>query len=157
MNETTLSVINLMPSGKDQVARFVRNIKNEILANDKNPLPILVQLKYMEKTIGEILKDEDIDNHFLNEFLLYDKDEKVEIDGAVLRSGEVGTKYDYKASGDSIWNDLDKQITELTEKRKQREKFLITIPLEGTVDPGTGLYITRPPKSSKSKVLVTIK
>lgn len=154
--ETAISTISVLPSGKLEVAQFVRKIKSEILANDKNPLPILIQLKYAEKTIKEILTDDDIDNHFLKEFLLYDKDEKVIVNGAELRAGETGTKYDYNATGDSKWIDLDKQIAELTDKRKQREKFLCALPDEGTVDPETGLYITRPPKSSKTKVIVKI-
>lgn len=155
---TTLSVINLMPSGKEQVSSFVRTIKSEILANDKNPLPILVQLKYAERTIAEILKDDEIDDHFLKEFQLYNKDENVIVNGAELRQGETGSKYLYADSGDPVWNDLNSQIEELTKKRKEREKFLINIPYDnGVVDPETGLFITRPPKTSKTKVIVTLK
>jgi hypothetical protein len=155
--ETTLSVINTLPSGKEQVTSFVRMFKSELLEGTKKPLPVLVQLKYAEATIKEILSDKEIDNCFLKEFLLYDKDEKVEIQGASLRCQEVGTKYDYKASGDLQWIELDEQITKLTEQRKEREKFLITIPLEGVTDEKTGLYITRPSKSSTTKVVVTLK
>lgn len=155
--ETTLSVINLLPSGKEQLASFVKSFKNEILANNTDPLKILVQLKYAEKTIAEILKDEDIDNHFLNEFVLYDKKEKVTINGATLSQSEVGVKYDYLASGDPVWSDLNKQIEALTEKRKEREKFLQNIPYDnGVVDGESGLFITRPPKSSKTKVKVIL-
>ena len=107
--ETTLSVISQLPEGKAQVAQFVRTLKSEILANDRNPLPILVQLKYAEKTIAEILKDDDIDNHFLNEFLLYDKDEKVIVNGATLSVSEVGVKYDFSGCGDQVYNDLIKE------------------------------------------------
>lgn len=155
--ETTLSVINTLPSGKEQVVNFVRALKNEILANDKNPLPILVQLKYAEKTIAEVLKDEEIDYHFLKEFLLFGKDEKVIVNGAELRQSEIGVKYNYAETGDLVWSDLNKQIETLTEKRKEREKFLQNIPYDkGTVDPDTGLFITRPPKSSKTKVIVKL-
>jgi hypothetical protein len=155
--ETTLSVINLLPSGKEQVAKFVRAFKDEILANNTDPLKSLVQLKYAEKTIAEILKDDEIDYHFLKEFLLYDKDEKVIVNGATLTQSEVGVKYKYPDCGDPVWNDLNKQIEELTEKKKEREKFLQNIPYDkGTVDPDTGLFITRPPKSSKTKVVVKL-
>lgn len=155
--ETTLSVINLLPSNKEQVKVFSASLKNEILANDKKPLPILVQLKFIEKVIADILKDEEIDYHFLKEFLLYDKDEKVIVNGAELRSGEVGVKYLYKDSGDPIWNKLEKDMNELTEKKKEREKFLQNIPYDnGVVDPETGVFITRPPKSSKTKVIVKL-
>lgn len=132
-------------------------LKDEILANDKDPLPILVHLKFIEKTIADVLKDEEVDYHFLKEFLLYDKDRKVIVNGAELRASEVGVRYDYNASGDPQWIDLDKEIQALTEKRKEREKFLQNIPYDkGTVDPETGLFITRPPKYSKSKVVVKL-
>ena len=147
-----------MPSGKEQVFSFIKTIKSEILANDKNPLPILVQLKYAEKTISEILKDDEIDDHFLKEFQLYDKDEQIIINGAELRQGETGSKFLYADSGDPVWIDLNKQIDELTKKKKEREKFLQNIPYDnGIVDPDTGLFITRPPKTSKPKVIVTLK
>jgi hypothetical protein len=151
--ETALSTISILPSGKEQVQSFVRKLKDEILANDKEPLKILVHLKYIEKTIAEILKDEEIDYHFLKEFLLYDKDEQVKINGAELRQSEVGVKYFYEDSGDQVWFDLEKQIKELTEKKKEREKFLQNIPDGGTVDPNTGLFLTRPGKHSKTKVV----
>lgn len=154
--ETALSTISILPSGKEQVQLFVRKLKNEILANDKEPLKILVQLKYIEKTISDILKDEDIDYHFLKEFLLYDKNEQVKINGAELRQSEVGVKYYYEDSGDIIWTDLEKQIKELSDKKKEREKFLQNIPDGGTVDPNTGLFITRPGKHSKTKVVVKL-
>jgi hypothetical protein len=155
--ETALSTISVLPSGKEQVAKFTRMLKDEILANDKNPLPILIQLKFIEKTVADVLKDEEIDYHFLKEFLLYDKDEKVIVNGAELRQSEVGVSYKYADCGDPVWNDLNKQINELTEKKKEREKFLQNIPYDkGVVDPDSGVFITRPPKSSKTKVIVKL-
>lgn len=155
--ETALSTINVLPSNKDEVKRFVITIKSEILANDRNALPILVQLKMAEKTISDILKDEEIDLHFLKEFEQYDKNEKVVISGADLRQSEVGVKYMYEDSGDVVWNDLNKQISDLSEKKKEREKFLQNIPYDkGFVDPDNGNFITRPPKSSKTKVIIKL-
>jgi hypothetical protein len=155
--ETTLSVISTLPSNKDQVVKFARQMKNEILANDRNSLPILVQLQAVKKTIEDILTDDEIDYHFLKEFLLFDKDEKVVVNGAELRQSEVGVKYMYKDCGDPVWNDLNKQLEALTEKKKEREKFLQNIPYDaGIVDGDSGVFITRPPKSSKTKVIVKL-
>jgi hypothetical protein len=155
--ETALSTINLLPSNKEQVKTFAAMLKNEILANDKDPLPILVQLKFIEKVIGDILKDEEIDYHFLKEFLLYEKEKEVIVNGAKLQQQETGVKYTYADSGDPVWNDLSKQIDELTEKRKERETFLKAIPYDaGIVDSDTGVFITRPPKTSKTKVVVKL-
>ena len=154
---TALSILENLPNNKEQVKTFVSSIKNEILANTKNTLPILVQIKMVERTIEDILKDEEIDLKFLKEFQLYDKDEKVIVNGAELRQSEVGVKYLYPDCGDPVWSDLNKQIQELTDKKKEREKFLQNIPYDkGTVDPDTGVFITRPPKTSKTKVIVRL-
>lgn len=153
--ETALSTISVLPSGKQQVATFTQKLKNEILASDRNPLPILVQLKYIEKVITETLKDEEIKYHFLKEFLLHEDEKIVEVNGAKLNQQEVGVKYDYNASGDPVWIDLNKQITLLTERKKEREKFLQNVPYDkGFVDPDTGLFVTRPPKKSETQVIV---
>ena len=154
--ETTLSTINQFPSGKEQMQLFFRSVKSEILANDKDPLKILIQLKYVEKVIENILSDKDIEYHFLKEFNLYEAEKVVEMLGAKLSVMEAGVKYDYNSCGDPVWFDLDKQITELTEKKKERESFLKALPQEGTVDPVTGVFINRPPKTSKTKVQVRL-
>lgn len=150
---TALSTLSEMPTGKAEVIRFSQMLKKEILENSKDPLEIFVQMKYVEKTISDVLKDKEVKDHFVKEFDLYGKERVVEKNGGKLNTQEVGVKYDYSASGDPIWNDLEKQITELTEKRKARETFLKAIPDEGTVDPTTGVYITRPPKSSETQII----
>lgn len=157
MTETALSTLSILPSNRDQLKTFSRMLKDEILASDKDPLKILVQLKFIEKLIEDILKDENIEYHFLKEFFLYEKEKVIEVGGAKLMQSEVGVKYDYEASGDPKWFDLDKQAKEIAEKKKEREKFLQSIPYDnGVVDPDTGVFITRPPKTSKTKVKVTL-
>jgi hypothetical protein len=153
---TAISTLSEFPSGKEQVEKFVKTIKSEILANDRDPLPILVQLKYIEKTISEILKDDEIDNHFLNQFLLYNGEKVIEVAGAKLSKSEVGVKYDYKASGDQIYNDLVKKMGNIKEKIEERETFLKVLPEGGLVCPVHGNFLTRPPKSSKTKVIVKL-
>lgn len=154
--ESALKQISQLPDNKAQVKVFARQLKDEILAGSKDPLKILVQLKMIEKLIEDVLKDDEIDAHFVTEFQLYGIVKIVEISGAKLSEMEAGIRYDYSASGDPVWNDLDKAMKELTEKKKEREKFLQNLPYEGTVDPTTGVYINRPPKSSKTKVKVTL-
>lgn len=159
METTTsaLSTLSILPSNREQLKTFSRMLKNEILASDRDPLKILVQLKFIEKLIEDILKDEGIEYHFLKEFLMYEREKIIEVNGAKLMQTEVGVKYDYEASGDPKWFDLDKQAKEIAEKKKEREKFLQSIPYDqGVVDPETGVFITRPPKSSKTKVKVVL-
>lgn len=157
MNETALSTLSVLPSNRDQLKSFSRMLKDEILASSKDPLKILVHLKFIEKLIEDVLKDENIEYHFLKEFFLYEKEKIIEVNGAKLMQSEVGVKYDYEASGDPKWFDLDKQAKEIAEKKKEREKFLQSIPYDnGVVDPDTGVFITRPPKTSKTKVSVRL-
>ena len=86
-----------------------------------------------------------------------EKEKEVIVNGAKLQQQETGVKYAYADSGDPVWNDLCKQIDELTEKRKDRETFLKAIPYDaGIVDAESGVFITRPPKTSKTKVVVKL-
>lgn len=155
--ETALSTISVMPVGKAQTEAFINALINEITGGSTDPLRALVALKYIEKTVTETLKSERVDEAVLTEFLKYGKGEKVVIDGAELKQMEAGVKYDYNATGDVVWMDLDKKISELTERKKAREKLLQNLDEKGMVDPDYGNYITRPPKSSKTKISVTIK
>ena len=132
-------------------------LKDEIMGGNVDPLKTLVHLKFIEKMLADILKDEELDYLFVKELDNYGKEKVVEIAGAKLSLMEAGTRYDYEASGDPKWFDLKKQSTEASERLKEREKFLQTIPYDaGVVDPDTGVFITRPPKTSKTKVKVTL-
>ena len=154
---TALAKISTLPSSKAELAAFGRMLKDEILAGDKEPLPILVQLKVIEKVVADVLEDEEIKHYFLKEFQLYEKEKSIKVNGATLEQREAGVKYDYPSCGDVVWNNLDKQIKELTDKRKEREKFLQNIPYDsGVVDSENGNFITRPPKSSKTMVVVKL-
>ena len=155
--ETAISTLSVLPSNRDQIKTFSRMLKDEIMGGSVDPLKTLVHLKFIEKMLADILKDEELDELFIRELALYGKEKVVEIAGAKLMQTEVGTRYDYEASGDPKWFDLKKQSTEVSERLKEREKFLQTIPYDaGVVDPDTGVFITRPPKTSKTKVKVTL-
>lgn len=155
--ETAISTLSVLPSNRDQIKTFSRMLKDEIMGGNVDPLKTLVHLKFIEKMLADILKDEELDNLFVKELDNYGKEKVVEIAGAKLSHMEAGTRYDYEASGDPKWFDLKKQSTEVSERLKEREKFLQTIPYDaGVVDPDTGVFITRPPKTSKTKVKVTL-
>lgn len=155
--ETALSTLSVLPSNRDELKTFSRNLKNEILEGNTDPLKALVRLKFIEKLIEDVLKDEELDHLFVKELENYGKEKVVQIAGAKLMQTEVGVKYIYEESGDPKWFDLNKQAQEIAEKKKEREKFLQGIPYnEGVVDPDTGVFITRPPKTSKTKVKVTL-
>ena len=153
---TALSTISNLPSNKEELQKFSRMLKDEIIADDKQTLPILGQLKVIEKVVKDVLEDKEVKKRFLDDRLGYSEKEVVKFNGLDFSVREVGVKYEYNASGDVKWMDLDKQIKELTDVRKEREKLLQNLPLEGLVDPDNGNFITRPPKSSETMVVVKI-
>jgi hypothetical protein len=150
----TLSAINLLPSNNDEVKRFVVKARNEILAGNEDPLKVLIQLKMVEKTIDILLKDKDIDRHFVVEAEKYGK--SFEYLNAHFDIRETGVKYAYETCQDSIWNRLNDQKIELEKQLKERESLLKAIPEEGIVNPETGEMIYKPAKSSLTKVVVKL-
>ena len=152
--ETALSTITVLPGSKTELAMFSRKIKAEILANDRDPLAILKQLKFVEKLIADLLTDKELDDHFLNEAEKYKEKTFNHVD-CKFTIAETGVKYDYNATGDPVWYDLNKQITILKDNIKVREKFLQNAGM-GFVEPTSGVFVNAPPRSSKTKVTVTL-
>lgn len=144
-----------MPGSKAELEIFSKNIKAEILQNDRDPLLILKQLKFIEKLIADLLTDKELDDHFLNEAYKYGKEKTIEHLECKFTIQETGVKYDYEACGDPVWNDLNAQVTKLKESMKKREMFLQNAG-EGFVEPNTGVFVNKPPRSSKTKVTVRL-
>ena len=154
--DTALSTLSTLPSNNDELYRFSRLLKDEIIADDNETLPILGKLKIIEKVVKNILEDKEVKSRFLADRQRYSDKEMVKYNGIEFSVREAGVKYDYNASGDLKWMDLDKKIKELTESRKEREKLLQNLSAEGLVDPDNGNFITRPPKSSETIVVTKI-
>jgi hypothetical protein len=153
--ETALSTISVLPNEKLELAIFTRKLKSEILVNDRDPLVILKQLKFIEKTIADVLTDSDIENYFLNEAEKY-RENTFEHVGVKFTVQEVGIKYQYDDCGDAIWYDLQKDMETLKDKIKERETYLKSLPYEGTVCAINGNFLNKPTKTSKTKVTVRI-
>jgi len=134
----TLSVINLLPSTKEQVKSFASDIISQVKEGALNPLTLKAQLKFIEKTISEV--DKGIKDEFMNEAAKYGK--SFEYKGWKIEAIESGTTYDY--SSDMIWCDLKEKI-------KERETFLKSLkePLV-VVDTDTGETSTFYPPVKRS-------
>lgn len=84
--------------------------------------------------------------------------------GSKFALAEVGTKYDFTASGDPIWNYYTAEITKLDKLKKTRETFLKTITdvvIMTFPDPITGellenVELLPPIKTSTSSFKVTL-
>lgn len=153
--ETALSTISVLPSEKLEVAQFARMLKSEILANDQDPLAILKHMKLIQKTFDDVLTDDEIDEHFLIEAEKY-KEKTFDHLGCKFTIMETGVKNDFKECGDQQWYDLQKQLAGIKKKLTDRENYLKALPYEGSVDPVNGNFLTKPTRTSKTKVSVTL-
>jgi len=148
----TLSTITIMPSTKQEMDNFYMKAKNEILSGNENPLKLLRQLKAIEKVVGDLLKDKDVEDEILIEAEKYGQ-KQIEEYGVTFEVKEVGTKYDYNVTGDSTWQELKEKEEQIKQQRQEREKQLKAHNKEW-VDADTGEVINPPVKTSKTKVTV---
>lgn len=157
MPTSAMSMLRLMPSKASEVASFVRQVVNCVKNGDVNPLEVLVMLRAVEAAAEEIR--EEIQENVVRESDKY-SEKKFEQYGAIIEKSEVGTKYNYKRSGDTEWERLHSEVETLKARLSERESFLKSLkdPLV-VVDQMTGEVVTiNPPlKTSKAGVRVYIR
>jgi hypothetical protein len=148
--ETASSALSILPKTAKEIKSFGLKLVDEINNGTINPLELARYKKSLEvlfEAIKEPLRDAS-----LEEAAKYGSKE-FDFLGAIYKTAEYGTKYDYEATGDPVWKDLN-------EKKKDRENFLKSLKEKHTyVDEETGDVITiyPPVKTSTTSVSVTIK
>lgn len=150
-----LSQITAMPSTIEGVDKFFIKSKKEILSGKYDPLQIEVYLKAIEEITKRLRSDKDIKDASITEAYKY-KEKSFEVFGAKFTLRETGVKYDYANTGDVKWEQLDAQISDLSIKKKDREKFLKTLK-EPVADTGEGYIINPPLKTSMESIAVSLK
>ena len=118
---TAQTVLSALPSNKQEGDKFTQMLISEIKVY-RDSLPVLVQLKVMEKVLKDVLTNDELDAVYLKEFKEFAKDNKLEVNGASLTSQEMGGRYDY--TKDTEWNNLGEKINALIKIRGEREKVL---------------------------------
>lgn len=152
---SAMGVMNLMPSNKEQVARFVDIISEQAIDGYVDPIQLAVQLKTMEEVVSRLRKDKRIVDIILSEIDKYGK--KASYQGAEVTVRENGTRYDYSVCQDSEHDQLVSDIERLTARLKEREAFLKSIkPGYPVVNEETGEVHYAPIKTSTTGVVVTL-
>ena len=149
-----MGVMRLMPSKATEVATFSKQLIQSVKSGDANPLEVLVMLRSLE-LVSELVREE-IEGNVLTE-AEKNPEKKFNAFGAIVERCEVGTKYNYATSKDTVYERL--QVDADTAKRKLDER---TAFLRGLKDPmtvvdemtGEIVTITPPLKRSKSGVKV---
>jgi len=148
----TIAIINELPVDYVSIGNLVYEAKKLILSGDENPLDIEIRLKAMEELVKQLRGDAEIKAAVIAEAEKYGK--SFEYRGCKISVREAGVKYDYASTQDSEWAILEAQSKEIAEKKKAREKFLQSIPPEGTVSPTTGEQIFAPAKTTQTALAV---
>ena len=118
------------------------------------PLQLAAQLKFVEDIITNV--KEELRQRVIAEQSKYGK-ERMTFHGATFDIKEAGIKYDFSKCEDDIWNDIEKKMQMLTERRKEREAFLKTLKDRFTyVDESTGEIVTIYPPQKKSTTTYAI-
>lgn len=150
-------LLTLMASTSTQIDVFSDGVIQSVKEGEINPLTVLIQLKAMAKASERILNE--IADNLLAES---DKYHEKEFDfmGNKITKAEHGTKYDYSACGDPVYDRLSKVATQANDQLKERETFLKAVKQPfNFLDESTGeVFIIKPPtKKSKSGLNVSIR
>ena len=141
-----------MPQNKYERAEFVKGVKDQILSGEYNPLYIEAILKGIEETIKMLRQDPEIRAQVMSEAAKYEKTFKCYNAEFTVSNRKT---FDFSTCNDSQWNTYAELEQRNAYFRKDREKFLKSIPETGHVDPNTGELIY-PPAYTQTEVL-TIK
>jgi hypothetical protein len=151
--EAQLDILRTFPQNKGDIQALACDWTNQILDGNSDPIKVAIQIKKVQAVLDQVTAG--IKDYVLIEAEKYGK--TTEIEGVKIEISELGVRYDYSVCGDSVWSSLDNELKLLTEKKKEREKFLVAIPDTGTVDPETGELINKPLRSGTRGIKMTIK
>lgn len=128
-------------------------------AGELNPLDIHYQVKAMEDFIKILTANSRYKDYVLTEGMKHGK--SFQFNGSKMEIKETGVKYDYSKCGDSNWQLLEDQISELKDKQKAVEAHLKVLPAEGievvNADTGEVIKMFPPVKTSTTSISVTLK
>lgn len=151
-----LSIFNKLPETKLQVEKTAAQIKAAVLNGDVDPLTFAALVSAMEKLFTTLKSDILIKDCVLSAAEKYGA-KPFEKGNAIFQIREFGVTYDYSNCNDSELDLLNKQILELTEKKKARETFLKSISFDSEIYGADGIQILPPIKKSSTQVSVTLK
>lgn len=141
-----LSHITVLPSSKEEISTFSKQVIAEVECGNIDPLALKVRLKWLEKLIDAI--DKPIKDSAMKEAAKYGK--KFEYKNFIIEEMESGTSYDY--SQDAI-------CVELEAKLKERKEFLKALksPIDVVDSDGVVTTIAPPIKKSTTTLKFTAK
>lgn len=149
---------NRIPTSKSEQTALAANFANMFTEGEVSPLEAAAKLRSIKEVIELTLKDIKVNEIIISEIEKYGKGENPSAFGAKFQVKETGVKYDFSQCNDPIWNRLKAEADAISEKMKEREKYLKIIKEPKTeIDNETGeVYEILPPlKTSTTSYSIT--
>lgn len=155
MELTTNSILSLVATSKEERQAFVRAHIQNLKDGNADIMQSHIQAKNFEQMLKEMLSNEEYKSLILDAAELHGKN--FELHNAKVQIKEAGITWDYSQCNDSKLAELEAAVKAATDKLKNRQKMLQSIPASGIADPETGEIIYPASKSSSTTVTVTLK
>lgn len=150
-----MGTLRLFAETQTQIDVFSDQIIESVKQGEASPLEVLKFFKAFERVAERVKKE--IHENAMNEADKY-SEKSFMIHGVKFEKAELGTKYDYSACGDPVWNELTEQSEALSKRIKKREEWLKTMGGHENIVTGDGEVVTiyPPIKKSTSGLKITI-
>lgn len=152
-----LGFANVISSNKKQLQAISASMIDKAKEGELDPVEAFVAAR---KGIEFFKKMEEGLRPLVENDLKLSKGQDYKHNSVLFEGAVTKTEYDYEATKDSVWIDLDKQIKDLTEQKKERETFLKTLKTKLTTvdeDSGEVIEIFPPVKSESFGIKATLK
>lgn len=158
-NITVPGMISLFPSSKTEQAEFVRQLVDNVLSGNIDPLKAEIQICNIEQVCKAYRANDDIQDAVLTEAEKYGA-KTFDLHGANIQIKEVGVKYDYSLTFHHQYNDICEKIEELAKEKKQIEEIM-KLHKEAWVytdiNTGESYEVLPAVKTSTTRAVITIK
>ena len=156
---TTTGILSLLDTTKAQRQSFVADVISRCEEGVADPIKVKLQVKKMEELCKSIADNARFRDLLHDEAVKHGRTFEAYEAKFELRNGAA--KYDYASCNDAEWQRLTASIEELTQRRKDREAFLKSLPASGfnaVTEDGEVATLFPPVKSPAADVLaVTLK
>lgn len=142
---------------KKDIENAKDNIIKELNDGTINPIQLAISFKAVEK-LNESIKKE-LNDRCIDEALRHSNKTFNAYGSTIEYSENIGVRYDFSQCGHTEWEILDQEIAELTKRKKNIEKFLLSLPSSTTIVcemTGEIDTIYPPQKKSSSGIKITL-
>lgn len=145
-------LLTSFPTTKEQQELVANRWAEQAINGEVNPLEAEVYIASIENLVKFYRGNKELREHLVD--IVKQEGGKVKIGTTTISVAETSVTYEYEQS--KKWRDLDRQIEDLTARRKNIETALKNATEDTPFDDGDFNRICHCPKTSKETIKVTI-